>query len=406
MTTDRDFDRIAGAWLDLMPSEAPDRAIEAVLRAVERTGQVRRRGFRLRWRPKMNRLIIVTATVAALVAAIGGAMLLSSGRGPTFPTATPAVATSGPSPSVAVPSTPEALRSLWVASAPAGSVGTVLRLQIDAEVITVMDGGTQPVLARAVSGTVGEFVFEASDSTPGCQLGAVGRYSYAFAQAADDPDAGDMQLGLTATEDACAARKAMLERTWTRAFTNGFKGGRGVAIDFDPMFMVTLPEGEYGVTVAGKDALMVEPPRDGAAPGMLVATRNPAGYSDPCSETGGSKIPLAHTVDAFAEYIDSLPGFSVERNDVEIDGLPAVHLTVPTTITQDCPRADHRMIEWSTSDPTFQIHWILRQGDTDSIYLVEVGADLYLLQWLNPTNDAVAEMRVLSTLEFIDTLPG
>jgi hypothetical protein len=216
-----------------------------------------------------------------------------------------------------------------------------------------------------------------------------------------------MQLALTATADACAGRKAILERTWTRAFTSGFVGGRAVAIDFDPMFMVTLPAGAYSVTVSGTDALMVEGLKDGDAPGAFVATRNPAGYSDPCSETGGSKIPLAHTVDAFAAYIDSLPGFSVQRSNVTIGGYPAVHLTVPTKITADCPRADHRVIEWSTSDPTFQVHWILGQGDaTDSIYLVEVGSDLYLFQWLRPTVEEAVEMSVLSTIEFIDTIPN
>ena len=125
-----------------------------------------------------------------------------------------------------------------------------------------------------------------------------------------------MQLGLTASEDACPAREAILERTWTRVFTNGFKGGRAAGIDFDPMFMITLPAGEYDVTVSGRDALMVEAPTEGGAPGIFVATRNPAGYSEPCSETGGTKVPLAHTVDAFATYMDSLPGFTVERSDV------------------------------------------------------------------------------------------
>ena len=42
MTTTRDPDRILRAWLDLMPDEAPDRAIAAVLQAVERASQARR----------------------------------------------------------------------------------------------------------------------------------------------------------------------------------------------------------------------------------------------------------------------------------------------------------------------------------------------------------------------------
>ena len=75
MTANDDFDRISRAWLDLMPDEAPDRAVDAVLRAVATTPQVRR------WRPAswrplpMNRLPFAFAAVAIAVA-IGGAVLL------------------------------------------------------------------------------------------------------------------------------------------------------------------------------------------------------------------------------------------------------------------------------------------------------------------------------------------
>ena len=43
MTTERDFDRLARAWLELAPDEAPDRVIAAVLQAAETTPQMRRR---------------------------------------------------------------------------------------------------------------------------------------------------------------------------------------------------------------------------------------------------------------------------------------------------------------------------------------------------------------------------
>lgn len=411
MSATRDPDRILRAWLDQMPSEAPDRAIDAVLLATSAAPQVWAWPWHGRWRPnQMNRLSLIAAAAAAVVilAIAGGAMLLSGSKGPG-PTATPAATpTAAPTatPGPGTGTTPVALRSWWVANAPAGSAGAVLTLEIQPSLVTVRDAGSESVVARVAAGTAGELAIAATDAAHGCQKDDVGRYTFAFAHPAADVAAGDMQLGLTATGDTCAGRRAILERTWTRVFTNGFKGGRAVGIDFDPMFMVTLPAGNYNVSVSGKDALMVEGPKDGDAPGMFVATRNPAGFTDPCSETGGDKKPILHTVDAFAAYIDSLPGFTVQRTNVTIAGLPAVHLAVPTTITTDCPRADHRIIEWSTADPTFPNHWILGQGDPDSMYLVEVGSDLYLLQWLNPTNDPATEMSVLSTLTFINTIPG
>ena len=54
MTANDDFDRIARAWLDLMPDEAPDRAVHAVLQAVETTPQVRRPWRWLPWRSLRN----------------------------------------------------------------------------------------------------------------------------------------------------------------------------------------------------------------------------------------------------------------------------------------------------------------------------------------------------------------
>ena len=408
MSATRDTDRIFRAWLEQMPDQAPDRAIAAVLQATEAAPQVRAWPSLGRWRPnQMNRLSLIAAAAVVIVALAGGAMLLAGNKS-NVPIATPVPSTAAtPSALPGAATAPSALQSTWVANPPAGSTGSLLKLTIQPSLITVVDAGSETVVARVVAGVAGELAIAATDSNHGCQKDDVGRYTFAFGHPAGDASAGDLQLGLTATEDACAGRKAILERAWTRAFTDGFKGGRAVAIDFDPMFMVTLPTGKYSVTVAGKDALMVEGLKDGDAPGAFVATRNPAGYSDPCSETGGAKVPLAHTVDAFASYMDSLPGFSVQRSNVTIGGHAAVHLTVPTKITADCPRTDHRVIEWSTSDPTFQVHWILGQGDaTDSMYLVEVGSDLYLFQWLTPTVDEKVEMGVLSTLQFIDSIPG
>ena len=410
MSATRDPDRILRAWLDQMPSEAPDRAIDAVLLATTAAPQVRAWPWLGRWRPNhMNRLSLVAATAALLVALVGGAMLLTGGKSGPTPTASPSpsLAPTPPvTPNPTPPTSPIELQSSWVANNPPGSAAAVLTLEILPNLITVRDAGSDTVLARAESGSEGDFAFVAPDSNHGCNAGDAGHYRYLFGQRAGDAAAGDIHLTFSATSDACPLRQQILERTWTRVFSNGFKGGRAVGIDFDPMFMVTLPGGLYEVTVAGKDALMVESPI-GAAPGIFVATRNPSGFAEPCSETGGAKIPVAHTVDAFMAYIGSLPGFSVERADVEFGGLPAVHLSIASTVTADCPRADHRVIEWSTSDPTFSWHIVLGQGDPDSIYLFKPTADdLYLFQWLTPTLDPTAEAAVLDTIEFFESIPN
>src|SRR5262249_46273821 len=72
MTNERDFDRLARAWLELGPDETPDRVVAAVLQATETTPQVRP-GFRWPMRRSftMTRFPILVAIAATLIAVIG-----------------------------------------------------------------------------------------------------------------------------------------------------------------------------------------------------------------------------------------------------------------------------------------------------------------------------------------------
>ena len=83
MTSERDFDRLARAWLELGPDEAPDRVVAAVLQAVEDTPQVRRPLRWPTWRSfKMNRISQAAGLAAILVVVIGGGILLSQRNQP------------------------------------------------------------------------------------------------------------------------------------------------------------------------------------------------------------------------------------------------------------------------------------------------------------------------------------
>src|SRR5262245_21670008 len=113
MTTDRDFDRIARAWLDTMPNEAPDRAVEAVLQAVETTSQQRTVRLFGRRRSLMHRLVLVAAAAMLGAALVGGALFLTGTRPsetttPTpSPEASPRTTETGPA--------ADALRADWLA---------------------------------------------------------------------------------------------------------------------------------------------------------------------------------------------------------------------------------------------------------------------------------------------------
>jgi len=94
MTDDRSFERAARSWLEIGPTDAPERAIEAAFLEIDTTP--RERDWRVPWRlPKMNppaRALVGVAAVVALL--LGGVVLLPALTGPIggpsgTPTASP-----------------------------------------------------------------------------------------------------------------------------------------------------------------------------------------------------------------------------------------------------------------------------------------------------------------------------
>ena len=119
MTTTRDADRILRAWLDLMPDEAPDRTVAAVLQAVETTPQTRRPVLRgPRRSASMNRFSLIAAA-AVLGAAVVGVALFAGGAPNNQPAPTPAALAATPAPSAST--SPSASAD---AKAPSSLVGT------------------------------------------------------------------------------------------------------------------------------------------------------------------------------------------------------------------------------------------------------------------------------------------
>ena len=94
MTDDRSFERAARSWLEIGPTDAPERAIEAAFLEIDTTPQ--ERDWHVPWRlPKMNppaRALVGVAAVVALL--LGGVVLLPALTGPIggpsgTPTASP-----------------------------------------------------------------------------------------------------------------------------------------------------------------------------------------------------------------------------------------------------------------------------------------------------------------------------
>jgi hypothetical protein len=213
MTTERDFDRLARAWLELGPDEAPDRVVAAVLQAAETTPQVRRRTGWSIWRSfHMTRLPIVATVVAALVVVLGGGILLSRAGNQS-------VGAPESSPS-AVPST--GAGQLLAASIRASSwihrpedpsthpdSAPLIRFGVSS-IGKPYDTEPTPVDSDVVVTGANTFEARSTTSSAGCAAGDVGRYTWSVSPTGNT-------LTLTGTDDACKARSdAMPSGSWAR----------------------------------------------------------------------------------------------------------------------------------------------------------------------------------------------
>jgi hypothetical protein len=417
MTATRDPDRILRAWLELMPAEAPDRAIHAVLDAVEVTPQ-RRPILPASWRvPPMLSKLALPGAIAVLVLVAGAIALLprsnpgvgtspgpdlsspsssSSSSGSTGPSATPLVSGLGRGMGYAMPA-PDVIReATWVADAPAvaglpssnhvrlvtSPNGNSLSLFYDRAGSTM---GSQPVTSAAEM-----FGLVALTKSAGCEVGDHGEYQFTVS-------ADHLTLELTATSDTCANRRLILDRTWVRSFDQPNPGGPGVVTAFEPAFRIDLPNRAW-TSITHVDALEMQSPDLN-----IYAFKDPQGFTEPCTETGGARKPVAQGLDAFEAYVRGLPGFHVTATDETIGGYPARHLAITTTPTSDCPRGSTIVEQQPKAEPG-TLHWILGMGDPDSMDVVELPDATILFQLIDQTPTHVDPKPILDSIRFVDSL--
>lgn len=223
MTSERDFDRLARAWLESGPDEAPDRVIAVVLQAAQTTPQARRpMGGPLRRSLDMTRLPMAAGIAAVLVAVIGASMLISSGGGPfgaqtpiATPTTSPAAASPAPS-DAAVLTLPAALPSSeWLGdhrSILAPGAGAAIRFSGDSVSVTAAGHPSSAVLtssASPIGDDASRILLETRAGDRACQTGDRGTYSWSVS-------ASGRIMTVDMIGDACAARSAAIGGTWWR----------------------------------------------------------------------------------------------------------------------------------------------------------------------------------------------
>lgn len=369
--------------------------------------QRRRAAFAdLRFRGPL-RLLLVAALAAAL---IGGALFIA-GRPPSLPPVVPA--SSGPSLTAPSPSPPildATLEGTWLADKPdnlsfgdpSGPARMALVFDANATVasVTVSSSGGHAPMTTYVSATSEGIRFEArlaSDPVvvdgvelPACPQGDAGTYTV-------DRSADGQFLTLVAVADACAARSAVLARTWVRSLGAANGGGPGVVDALSVLFSVSMPVGSYAIDQSPGSITIVQP-----IPELqLMVIEDPQGFVDPCNVNAG-RYAIDPGADAFVAYFRQLAGFTVDSTaEVLVDGHRAIRLVEHADLDAPrCPTGDR--LEWQPKVETSR-SWFLPAGVTDSLYIVELPGSTLLFEVL-PAPNAV-EDEIIGSIRFLDELP-
>jgi hypothetical protein len=448
MTASRDSDRLVRAWLDLMPSEAPDRVVDAVLQAVETTPQVRPPfGAALRRPLPMNRLSIA-AIAAAIVVVFAGALVLTRFTPPPNGASSPTPGTTAgpatPTPTGAAGNAlPTALRGVWLSSNRAigglpSVAGTALHIGPDSIALTPSSENNRNLIAVGASSSGSTLTI---DTSPGpsddCQPGQTGTYTYALSASGQTLTIGG--------EDECAQRAHLFGGTWwlsdchtqdqepcfglldpgaygSEYFASiGAHGAPWVARYGSLTF--TVPSG-WASDADWPSAFSLTPAVDFAATplhgypaaGVVVYSNVvPESQTTPCS---GQADPVGE-LDAqrYVSWLRTVPGLSVgNASTFTIDGQRAtmVDVTVPKAPTRLCDGTDAVIeyvlsIGWSGATG-IQTHAIA-PGDHDRLILVDMPSG-YLTAILVTTVDASRfdafwqqALPVVRSFKFTDAFP-
>ena len=414
--SERDFDRIARAWLEQGPNEAPERAVAAVLQAIETTPQVRRPFRWPTWRsPTMLRF--------SLLAVLGGALLVTFGAlaltGGSRPAPTPAPVSPAPSSSPTASDAgsapvPDAVKGGWVAA----SRGTAIEAPT---VTTIVLGGSAvdrwaPEFSIDLPGRTRQLGSDVTEVAPGvlrfglsnagdtgCSMRDIGTYRWSVS--------GDGQwLTLEPIEDACPVRSEILAGTWQRSLAFSSQGGPGVTVNFEPYLTFTLPAGDHvGQEYAGPDQVVID-----RSDATYKVWKDLDGFVDPCDKSKG-RLDIAPGMDAFLAYIEEDPRFNVvRREEYELDGHRAVELefTTGADITPPCWTFDGNpddlrgVLTWVTGASPSDWFWNSEIKGRGQLVVTEVEGATLAFEFLSEQAGLFkVDRETLDTVRFLDTLP-
>jgi hypothetical protein len=351
----------------------------------------------------MKRIAIVSAIVA----------ILGACAAPAAPVATTSTPIAEPSPVASLRASASPAQIIHPVAAPAttwgdwladvesipglGDAGPRIQLSLDWQngrsAWVQLTDGSLVLQSDSVAADPGEIRFVASDEAVACESGASGRYTWARST-------DGMFLTLTPVEDECDLRATTLGRSWTHSLGAVNDGGRGVANTAGGTFEITLPDEQFAM--GGSDGLTDIHSDEGH---QLVAVGNPAGYRTPCSASAPrDPFGIEPTIDAFSDYVRGLPGTTVAAEERQIDGNRAVHLTISSDASADCPGGEIFIYRPDNADEDADI--VIRPGDSLSIWAIDGPEGISVLLYQGDDVTPADEEHVISTVRFVDELPA
>ena len=447
MTQERDFDRIARAWLETGPNEAPDRAVAAVLAASATTPQMRQT-----WRWPVWRPITMTprtfSLIGALVIALVIGTTLAVGQPGPRPSPTPTAGASATpfAASASGPSTGyQPLVGTWIGRPK--TLSTLQRIPI-LRASFAPGGQWDPVGSGIEAGSYQSMIQVSGDQITvvaavhqtACAPGDVGTYRFATSP-------GEDRFSTTLISDPCDDRSTLFAGDWVHdacTTPSQILGPDGVCYG-------DLEQGTYrspAVDLRDDVAAGSVPPIDGALtftvpPGWAHVVEDAnrfwlmksVDYTDldsaalkdasiyvfgkpkPASEAEGcpgeAQPGVGTSVDDLTAFVTRLPGIrSSAPTDITINGRHArwFDIRVDPSWTTDCP--------WTDGVPAVPYVYANSGIDyvagpaRDRVVFVDIGhGDTVLIQIHveDPTRfDAFAAdaMPIIQSFEFAEPTPS
>ena len=394
MTDQRNFERLARAWLDLMPNEAPDRLIADVLQATETTPQERSRlGLVIRRYPPMNRMSFYAAAAAAiLVIVVGAGLALRSSSDIGAPSVSPPGESGVP--------LPASLQHLWLGGhhdigGIVTGAGTVISFDATSFHASQSNGESSLLGSKAAVAGDGSLLLS---GTIGCPGGGTGRYTWTLS-------ASGRQLSITSAVDTCSARQTALVGEWqlnacrapkdyclgdmvAGAYSSQYVRPRLGSVSWSPLYgglTFTVPDGwandsdwpnSFGLTPAADFEATSASEPDPARRIIVLTQVVPASQATPCS--GQPQSGVAPTADAMVAWLRSVPGLVVGPSQpLTVDGLPAIAVDLrldPAT----APRCDtEQLVEYIHSGGD---GYGIGASDGRRVVFVALGGELVAIQ--------------------------